>query len=113
MQTFELDKLLADRVAANKAWLEFLKVPSLSMGIYHVTAEQADPQQPHTEDEIYYVVSGVAQFQCRGEQRRVGPGTILFVERLAGHRFFDVMEDLTVLVFFAPAEGSLAGKEST
>src|ERR1043166_7638681 len=106
MQTFELDTLLVDRAASNKAWLEFLKVSSLSMGVYHLKAGQADPQKPHTEDEVYYVVSGRARFQCDGEQRPVEPGTILFVERRAEHRFLDVTEDLTVLVFFAPAEGS-------
>jgi hypothetical protein len=35
------------------------------------------------------------------------PGSILFVERAAEHRFVDITEDLTVLVFFAPPEGSL------
>src|ERR1041384_5141738 len=110
MQMFELDKLLTDRAATNKAWLEFLKVASLSMGVYHLKAGQADPQHPHTEDEIYYVVHGAAKFQCQGEQQAVGPGTIIFVEREAEHRFLEITEDLTVLVFFAPAEGSLAGK---
>ena len=38
----------------------------------------------------------------------VGPGTILFVERLADHRFLDIAEDLTVLVFFAPPEGAVS-----
>src|SRR5437588_800865 len=108
MQTFHLDKLLAQRAFSNKAWLEFLQVPSLSMGVYFLKAGQTDPQQPHTEDEIYYVVAGKAKFQYRGEQQSVGPSTILYVERLAEHRFVDVTEDLTVLVFFAPAEGSLA-----
>jgi mannose-6-phosphate isomerase-like protein (cupin superfamily) len=113
MQTFELDKLLAGRGTTNKAWLEFFRISSLSMGVYCLKAGQIDPQQPHTEDEVYYVVSGAAQFQCNGEQRTVRPGTIIFVERLAEHRFLDVTEDLTALVFFAPAEGSVAGKEST
>ena len=39
--------------------------------------------------------------------RAVRAGTILFVERNVEHRFFDITEDLTVLVFFAPAEHSL------
>jgi hypothetical protein len=32
---------------------------------------------------------------------------LIFVERSLEHRFFDITEDLTVLVFFAPPEGSL------
>lgn len=107
MKHFELSGLVAEQ--ASRPWLEFLRVPSLSMGVYRLQAGQEDPQRPHTEDEVYYVVAGRARFMAGTEERDVGPGTILFVERLAEHRFFAIAEDLTVLVFFAPAEGSLGG----
>src|SRR5690349_198724 len=105
MQHFDLSRLAAG--LAGKPWLEFLRVPSLSVGVYHLKAGQEDPQRPHTEDEVYHVVAGRARFQSGGKEQEVGPGTVLFVERLAEHRFFAIAEDLTALVFFAPAEGSL------
>jgi mannose-6-phosphate isomerase-like protein (cupin superfamily) len=77
------------------------------MGIYHLKAGQADPQQPHSEDEVYYVINGRASFQAGSEQITVEPGALIFVERNVEHRFFGITEDLTVLVFFAPPEGSL------
>jgi mannose-6-phosphate isomerase-like protein (cupin superfamily) len=106
MQVFELAKVLEERAHGQRAYLEFLRVPALSLGVYHLKAGQADPQQPHTEDEVYYVLSGKARFRYGPEQLAVGPGSVLFVERTVEHRFFDIAEDLTVLVFFAPAEGS-------
>jgi mannose-6-phosphate isomerase-like protein (cupin superfamily) len=109
MQVFTLEKLLAEQAAAGTPWREFLRVPSLSMGVYQLKAGEVDRQQPHTEDEIYYIVRGRSQFRAGAEVRPVGPGTILFVGRLQEHRFFDISEDLTALVFFAPAEGSLRG----
>jgi mannose-6-phosphate isomerase-like protein (cupin superfamily) len=109
MQSFDLSDLLAQRAAADKAWLEFLRAPSLSMGVYHLKAGQADTQRPHAEDEVYYVLSGRARFRAGAEAQDVGPESILFVGRLVEHRFFDITEDLTVLVFFAPAEGSSKG----
>jgi hypothetical protein len=39
-------------------------------------------------------------------RQRVAPGSLIFVERSVVHRFFDITEDLTVLVFFAPPKGS-------
>jgi RimJ/RimL family protein N-acetyltransferase len=108
MQTFDLKNVLEDRARAGRAWQEFLRAPSLSMGVYHLRAGQADPQQPHTEDEVYYVVSGRARFRAGAAARDVGPGAVLFVPRGEDHRFFDIAEDLTVLVVFAPAEGSSA-----
>jgi quercetin dioxygenase-like cupin family protein len=107
MQHFDLGRLRAEQ--AGQPWLEFLRVPSLSVGVYHLRAGQDDPQRPHTEDEVYYVVAGRARFRAGGQERDVGPGTVLFVERLAEHRFTAIAGDLTVLVFFAPAEGSLRG----
>jgi GNAT superfamily N-acetyltransferase/quercetin dioxygenase-like cupin family protein len=109
MQRFDLDRLLADREKSNRLWLEFLRRPSFSMGIYHLKAGQPDPQQPHTEGEVYYVLGGRASFRAGKEERTVGPGTLIFVERAVAHCFYEVTEDLTVLVFFAPPEGSLKG----
>ena len=113
MQMFQLEEVIAEMSATKRAWQEFLRVPALSLGIYRLRAGDTDNQQPHTEDEVYYVISGRAQFRAGGEERAVPPGTILFVERNVEHRFFDITEDLTILVFFAPAEHSLkhaAGK---
>jgi quercetin dioxygenase-like cupin family protein len=107
VQTFDLGRLLAERKESNRPWLEFLRVPSLSMGVYYLKAGQADSQQPHTEDEVYYVLSGQAKFWAGGLVQVVGSGLVIFVERAVEHRFYDITEDLTVLVFFAPPEGSL------
>lgn len=107
MQTFDLNDLAADSERTSQRWREFLRVPSLSMGLYRLKAGQADEQQPHTEDEVYLVISGKASFRAGGQEQAVVPGSLIFVERAIEHRFVDITEDLTVLVFFAPPEGSL------
>ena len=104
MDAFELNDLLAERSSSARAYLEFLRVPSLSMGLYALPAGGADPQQPHSEDEVYYVVGGRAQIRVAGEDRAVGPGSVVFVGAHVEHRFHTIEEDLAVLVFFAPAE---------
>jgi quercetin dioxygenase-like cupin family protein len=109
MQTFNLSSLMAESERGNQCWHEFLRVPSLSMGLYCLKAGQADEQQPHTEDEVYFVISGKALFRAGGQEQVVVPGTLIFVERATEHRFVDITEELTVLVFFAPPEGSLKG----
>ena len=109
MQTFNLSDLAADSERAGQRWREVLRVPSLSMGLYRLKAGQADEQQPHTEDEVYVVVSGKASFRCGGQEQVVVSGSVIYVERAVEHRFVDISRDLTVLVFFAPPEGSLKG----
>jgi len=106
MQAFELAQLISQREASNKLYLEFLKVPDLSMGLYVLPAGGTDPQSPHTEDEVYYVVSGRAQILVAEENRDVRAGSIVYVTKNVAHRFHSIEEELTVLVFFAPAEYS-------
>jgi len=107
MQAFELAHLTQQRSDGNKAYLEFLKVSDLSMGLYVLPAGSTDPQSPHTEDEVYYVVSGRAQILVAQENLDVQAGSIVYVAKNVAHRFHSIEEDLTVLVFFAPAEYSL------
>ena len=106
MQAYELAQLISDREASDKRYLEFLKVPDLSMGLYVLPAGGTDPQSPHTEDEMYYVVSGRAQIKVVDEDRAVRAGSIVYVAKNVEHRFHSIEEELTVIVFFAPAEYS-------
>jgi mannose-6-phosphate isomerase-like protein (cupin superfamily) len=106
MQAFELVELIKERESKGKAYLEFLQVPDLSMGLYVLPAGGTDPQSPHTEDEIYYVVGGVAKIKVADEDREVQAGSIVYVAKNMEHRFHSIEEELTVLVFFAPAEYS-------
>ena len=107
-ETFTLSEAIDRRRKTEKPWLEFLRVPALSVGIYALRAGAEDPQAPHTEDEVYYVVSGRATLRVGDEDRVVGPGSIVFVGATAKHRFHSITEDLTSLVFFAPAAGANA-----
>jgi mannose-6-phosphate isomerase-like protein (cupin superfamily) len=90
-------------------YFEHLRVPDLSLGTYLIPAGGADPQSPHTEDEVYVVQSGRARLWTPDLTVDVGPGAVLFVPAHEDHRFVDVEEDLTVLVLFGPAEGARDG----
>ncbi len=85
----------------------------LSAGVYLLVKGAVDRQQPHGEDEIYYIVRGGAGFEFReGKEIRrttVTAGALLFVPAKQEHRFFDITEELLALVFFAPPEGSVRG----
>lgn len=90
------------------AWVEHLRVPDLSCGTYSIAAGAADPQEPHTEDELYVCTHGRATLWTPSGSTAVEPGTVVFVPAGEEHRFVDVEEDLTVLVVFGPAEESRA-----
>jgi mannose-6-phosphate isomerase-like protein (cupin superfamily) len=100
-RAFELAKLVEKLEASRKPYLEFLRVPALSCGIYRLAAGAKDLQSPHDEDEVYYVLSGRGRVRIGKEVRAVGPGSILYVEATSQHSFFEIDEDITLLVFFA------------
>ncbi|MEW6030179.1 MAG: cupin domain-containing protein [Chloroflexota bacterium] len=104
MQAYELAQLIRQRADSKKLYLEFLKVPDLSMGLYVLPTGGVDPQSPHTEDEVYYVVSGRGKIRVAEEDREVQAGSIVYVAKNVEHRFHSIEEELTVVVFFAPAE---------
>ena len=101
---FHMDELNRQRAGKNKLYLEFLRVPAMSAGVYVLPAGGTDPQKPHREDEVYYVVRGRVRMQIGSEHAQVRAGSVIFVEAEAEHRFYDIAEELEVLVFFAPAE---------
>ncbi|MGA9040040.1 MAG: cupin domain-containing protein [Terriglobales bacterium] len=101
---FQISELEHEREAAGKLYLEFLRVPSMSAGVYRLAAGSADPQKPHREDEMYYVVQGKARMRVGSDDQAIGQGSVIFVAANVEHHFHDITEELTVLVFFAPAE---------
>jgi oxalate decarboxylase/phosphoglucose isomerase-like protein (cupin superfamily) len=119
-EAFDLDRLRADQAAAGEPYLEFLRREALSAGLYVLDVGEPDQQQPHAEDEVYVVISGRATLTVgdddhplgpsgpshTGAVRRfvLGPGSVVYVARHVPHRFHDITERLSVLVFFAPAE---------
>ena len=108
-----IETLRMAAVRAPQHYLEFLRVPSLSAGIYVLAAGATDPQRPHTEDEIYYVVRGRGRFHHGDADDPVGAGDVLFVPAREVHRFHDVVDELVLLVVFSPPEGSRAASDRT
>jgi mannose-6-phosphate isomerase-like protein (cupin superfamily) len=100
----DLVSLAADRVRRGDAYLEFLRVAAMSAGLYVLPAGGVDAQTPHGQDELYYVVRGKARMRAGAEDRPLEAGTVVFVAAHVEHRFYDIQEELMVLVLFAPAE---------
>jgi mannose-6-phosphate isomerase-like protein (cupin superfamily) len=103
-QLFHIDDLSRQRARKGKAYFEFLRVPAMSAGVYALPKGGTDPQKPHREDEMYYVVRGVARMQNGSEHYEVRAGSVIFVEARVEHRFYDIREELELIVFFAPSE---------
>ncbi len=110
MEAFDLSQIIGAHAQAGQLYHEFIRSDHLSAGLYCLAAGSSDPQQPHTEDEIYYVIKGVASIRVGDEDRPVQEGSTIFVARDVEHRFHSITEDLSILVIFAPPRRSLAAQ---
>lgn len=108
MDIFEIGDLTAAQRQLGERYYEFFMADTLSLGLYVLPAGDADPQQPHTEDEIYYVVSGAGRLRVGDEDREVRAGSVAFVGAGVSHCFHSISDDLTLLVVFAPPRRSRA-----
>jgi mannose-6-phosphate isomerase-like protein (cupin superfamily) len=104
MELHELSDVQGRLAASGRLYEEFVRSHDLSVGLYRLPAGAPDPQSPHTEDEVYHVLSGQARIHVGDDTRTVGAGSIVFVAADVEHRFVDITEDLVVLVVFGPAE---------
>lgn len=64
---FEISQLEQQWGQRGKPYMEFLRVSAMSAGLYVLPAGGTDPQRPHNEDEMYYVVRG--RLACDWDQR--------------------------------------------
>jgi mannose-6-phosphate isomerase-like protein (cupin superfamily) len=71
----------------------------------------ADPQKPHTRDEVYFVASGRGEYVCGGTRQPFGPTDFLFAAAGAEHRFENFTDDLALWVIFYGPEGGEAARE--
>src|SRR5579859_4037473 len=103
MDAFTIPDLLEEQRRRAQLYYEFLRVPCMSAGLYVLAPSATDPQQPHSEDELYVVIQGQGYIQVAGESRTVTTGTLVFVPAGVPHHFHTISEELQVLVLFAPA----------
>jgi mannose-6-phosphate isomerase-like protein (cupin superfamily) len=99
-ETFTFEEL-GRRVEGGEPRLaEFIRTPGICCAVYRLPAGSKDMQDPHPEDEVYFVIAGRARLRVGSEVRPVAAGSVLFVRATTEHSFFDIEEDLTLIAVF-------------
>lgn len=103
MQAHEIPEIDPQpRDADGHGYVDFLASDQLSVGLAVWPKGKPDRQQPHREDEVYYVISGRGVIRVADDDRPVKEGSLVYVAAQVPHHFHDIEEDLRVLVFWAP-----------
>ena len=92
-----------------EAWRVLLEHGSLSVEVY--APQGSDPQQPHTRDEVYVIISGSGWFRNGAERHRFAAGDLLFVPAGIVHLFEEFSVDFATWVVFYGPEGGETDRE--
>lgn len=98
-----------DAIAARTDGKQFhypLTHGTMRVGVYAPRGK--DTQTPHTQDELYIVISGTGDFVKGNERTAFQPNDILFVEANVPHRFENFSDDFSTWVVFWGCEGGEA-----
>jgi len=76
---------------------------SMSLGMYAPYSQ--DLQEPHEQDELYFVLSGSGMFVHGNDRSEFKTGDALFVAAGEEHRFEDFTDDFATWVVFWGAKG--------
>src|SRR5918995_5460532 len=102
MDAFVAQELFAGLDPDGHDFAEFFRSSTLSLTVACWPAGSMDDQEPHTEDEVYYVVSGRARLRVAEEDAAVGTGSIVYVAAGGGDRLHPHPGGPGVICFLAP-----------
>ena len=106
----DLARLAGAHRGSPRRYVEALRTGGLSAGLYRVPRGADDGQRPHGEEEVYLVLEGSGRFRMGDEEFAVAPGQLFTVPARVEHGFHSITEDLLLLVFFTPPEGTVGEK---
>jgi cytidylate kinase len=102
----DLGRLAVVHRGSSRRYLEALRTGGFSAGLYSVSPGTEHDQRPHGEEEVYLVLEGRGRFRMGDEDFAVEPGFLFTVPARVEHRFHSITDELLMLVFFAPPEGT-------
>ncbi|HYA85286.1 MAG TPA: cupin domain-containing protein [Candidatus Bathyarchaeia archaeon] len=98
-KVFELSKVLSELDGQGGYFIDFINRKSIQAGIIRLHPGEDDNQEPHSVDEVYYVIEGNGFIKLDGKDHQIRPGTSIFVPAKADHRFHGNKQDL--VIFYA------------
>ena len=95
-----LDKVIAQLDATSEYFLNVFKNKGFDIGMLRLRKGEIDTQEPHSVDEVYFVIEGAGHIEIEGKMKPVNRADFIFVPANVHHRFVVGNKDLMVLYFF-------------
>jgi mannose-6-phosphate isomerase-like protein (cupin superfamily) len=93
-----------DRYPAGAPFVTMMAGGTMSVEVF--APKTADLQEPHRQDELYFIQSGTGELVINGQRFDAATGDAFFVAAGVTHRFENFSEDfVTWVVFYGPQGG--------
>ena len=77
-----------------------------SMSVELYAPQGQDPQKPHEQDELYFIIKGFSRLLIGEKEFECAPGDAFFVKAGEKHHFLEFSDDFkTWVVFWGPKGG--------
>jgi mannose-6-phosphate isomerase-like protein (cupin superfamily) len=96
---FELTDLLSELEKGSGYFIDFVTTKGIQAGIMRLHSDENDTQEPHSVDEVYYVIEGNGFIKLSDKNHPIKQGTSIFVPAGTEHRFYGNTRAL--LIFYA------------
>ena len=78
-KVFELNKLLSELDGQGGYFIDFISTRGIQAGVIRLHPGENDSQEPHSVDEVYYVIEGNGFIKLEGKDHQISEGTCIFV----------------------------------
>ena len=89
---------------SNSYFHTFINKDNLAAGVLILKSGEEDTQEPHENDEVYFVLSGNGCLKIKNKNYTVSKDKLFFVAKGTSHFFHSNTEDLKVLYFFGGSD---------
>ena len=101
---FDLSAYLEKIKKSSSYFYTFINKDSLAAGILVLQAGEEDTQEPHDNDEVYYVISGDGFLKIKNKNHKISKNKLFFVAKDVEHFFHGNTIELKVLYFFGGSD---------
>jgi mannose-6-phosphate isomerase-like protein (cupin superfamily) len=97
---YQLNDLLSKlRQKQSGYFIDFITTRGIQAGVIRLHGGENDTQEPHSVDEVYYVIEGSGFIKLNGKNHAIERGTFIFVHAGTEHNFHGNSQDL--VIFYA------------
>jgi len=97
---FDLATYLGKIKKSSSYFYTFINRDSLAAGVLVLKPGEEDTQEPHENDEVYYIISGDGFLKINDKDYKISKDKLFFVAKDVKHYFYGNTKELKVLYFF-------------